>query len=475
MASSCLLEVIDSQRTYAVFIEADLLLIADQADAHVRAAVAAPLTIQLDHAQGPKLEAPEGVAINGVVQLRAHLQAGDQLALTPEQSLIFAGIDTGIFQFRLQGAYRPPSAQEGGPGRTTGQRKGAFFGLLLVFLLSLLSLPFWVPNFATQLPAALDREQGSRAVQSGLALEQWLSSGPLHAAHQTVTTGCADCHVEGTSTLPNEPCFACHTMERHFSREKTADHPLCVTCHKEHNEPNNLINGDGRLCSQCHNDMNAVRAVLTAGTTHNLKPFMHFDGAHPEFDPVLAPANFNFNHQAHLQKDLVAGEPALQCASCHEPNGAAFTPVQFAAHCADCHKLSREGKTEPWIHGNLAAVVMQFQAENDGPLDAALSLTNGETCQQCHRVKLTSLDPGSLQSASERWRLAFPSLNARFSHKRHEGRLACADCHNAAHSEQAEDVLLPSRAQCQSCHNQTAPQPLQECATCHRFHRVSWE
>ncbi|UTA46828.1 hypothetical protein L1F30_11720 [Simiduia sp. 21SJ11W-1] len=474
MARSCLLEVIEAQRSYQLLVESDHLLLGDVAHAQVRAPLSAPATIAFGDSD-PNLDAPSGLEVNGKCVTRAQLHPGDVLSLSATQTLTYTGIDTGILKFRLQGEYGVQPAAMQGPDATGGQGRGAFYSLLLVFLIALLSLPFWVPDFATKLPAPHDREQGSQARTHGLALEQWLSSGPLHAAHSAVSVACADCHVADKSPIPNEPCFACHTMERHFSREKTADHPLCVTCHKEHNEPGNLINADARLCSQCHNDMDTVRAVLTAGTQHNLHAFQHFDGQHPEFNPRVPPGNLNFNHKHHMAADLVEGKAALACADCHTPNGAGFKPVTFTEHCADCHRLDREGKREPWVHGNLAAVLLQFQTEVDAPIDAALALTNGDTCQQCHRVKLTSLEPTALQQATARWRLAMPTLNARFSHKRHEGRLACADCHAAKTSEQADDVLLPERRQCQSCHNQKAPEPLQQCATCHQFHRVSWE
>ena len=61
--------------------------------------------------------------------------------------------------------------------------------------------------------------------------------------------------------------------------------------------------------------------------------------------------------------------------------------------------------------------------------------------------------------------------SARFSHEKHE-QVECADCHDAAQSKKAADVLMPGIDTCRQCHTGArGDQGLRSnCITCHRFH-----
>jgi predicted CXXCH cytochrome family protein len=70
--------------------------------------------------------------------------------------------------------------------------------------------------------------------------------------------------------------------------------------------------------------------------------------------------------------------------------------------------------------------------------------------------------------------------NARFDHSRHGTSLTkCATCHDAVHSKQADDVLMPVIGVCRTCHagaHPPADRPqlmASGCASCHVFHRAT--
>ena len=66
----------------------------------------------------------------------------------------------------------------------------------------------------------------------------------------------------------------------------------------------------------------------------------------------------------------------------------------------------------------------------------------------------------------ERW-----LVQAKFNHAKHAG-LACAECHDATHSRETSDILLPARETCATCHSPRGG-VVDNCATCHTFHNVA--
>ncbi|HLJ93222.1 MAG TPA: cytochrome c3 family protein, partial [Gemmataceae bacterium] len=61
--------------------------------------------------------------------------------------------------------------------------------------------------------------------------------------------------------------------------------------------------------------------------------------------------------------------------------------------------------------------------------------------------------------------------HSRFSHARHR-MLRCTECHDAANSSMAKDVLLPKIESCRQCHNSQIGARA-DCAECHRYHQRS--
>ena len=63
-------------------------------------------------------------------------------------------------------------------------------------------------------------------------------------------------------------------------------------------------------------------------------------------------------------------------------------------------------------------------------------------------------------------------LKAKFSHAAHE-TTPCADCHRATASSTSADVLMPTIADCRTCHQgeHAATALPSTCIMCHVYHR----
>jgi uncharacterized paraquat-inducible protein A len=88
-------------------------------------------------------------------------------------------------------------------------------------------------------------------------------------------------------------------------------------------------------------------------------------------------------------------------------------------------------------------------------------------CAYCHAVKTASGSPKITQPViMERW-----LAQAKFNHAKH-ANLACAQCHDAVHSRDTADILLPAKATCVVCHSPRGG-VVDTCATCHTYHNAA--
>ena len=152
-----------------------------------------------------------------------------------------------------------------------------------------------------------------------LAMQNFLTAGPVHSAHSSISDDCGACHIDLLQRVPDSGCVECHTVSRHSTQLENAvlGDSRCATCHLEHNEPPQLVNQHQALCADCH-------AKLPAGI--DLQRASDFLDDHPDFKvslkhPVelddgsldwqiehldLAAArneersNLKFNHKVHL-------------------------------------------------------------------------------------------------------------------------------------------------------------------------------
>ncbi|MEB0140067.1 MULTISPECIES: cytochrome c3 family protein [unclassified Undibacterium] len=246
--------------------------------------------------------------------------------------------------------------------------------------------------------------------------------------------------------------------------------------------------------------------------------------------PLSESTTLKFPHDVHVAKAGVAspdGKVVLGCVACHKPNadGVGFVPVTMKKDCQSCHAL----KFEPAVsqrevpHGSVSQVlstlrefysyvsvnrvaldrrpdlVAPFQIRPggthtqtvasfiDAPGDArsravaaATDLFEKTSCVVCHQVSRVNT-PGQAGTPGQdmpQWKIAPLAAahswmpKAAFDHSKH-ATAQCADCHKAASSSKADQVLMPSISDCRTCHAGNTPVPNKvrsDCGLCHGFH-----
>jgi hypothetical protein len=202
---------------------------------------------------------------------------------------------------------------------------------------------------------------------------------------------------------------------------------------------------------------------------------------------------------------------ALTCASCHRPDAdqKGFAPIEMERDCASCHSLSfaTSGGVRQLPHGEPDQVVAALLAwQGSGPVAgsgtgrrrpgeiggtgsgvggspagaSAVTTVSGAfgprgACFDCHTIfrsptiKFTPVQlPGDFLS-----RGSFDH-SVREHRVDRQGQPSCAQCHAAATSGSATDLLMPSVTECAECHGQTtarSPTPAPaDCESCHSFH-----
>jgi hypothetical protein len=199
---------------------------------------------------------------------------------------------------------------------------------------------------AIVLPALFFVGRPVRSGEAASGLRTALSPGPTTNAHSLAVLDCAQCHRR-QHDVEDVRCERCHDPAISARLSNAAHvfqgtHDLrgalaapavaCTQCHVEHRGAGmKLAAVDSRECGACH-------------TAHppSQTPLAAFD-VHPEFAIVRAGVESGnglrwFNHKLHLPK--VAAKYQKTCDACHDraPGAAAFTPISFPRHCADCHE-----------------------------------------------------------------------------------------------------------------------------------------
>lgn len=400
-----------------------------------------------------------------------------------------------------------------------GKRRPSWILFVLVLLLCLV------------IPAAglLSKSWQSGIRGSPLPDDRRWSTGPLALVHQNISLRCETCHQKPFVRVLDSACLTCHaaTLKRHAAvhgRPLDLDGRRCATCHEEHNEPAMLVRRDDALCASCHADIQGITGSDAARKIGNATDFLR---DHPDFRLAAGQSHLKFPHDVHLAAAGVKapiGRRVMQCGDCHQPDpgGQRMLPIRMGKHCQECHRLDFD-PTEPErqvIHGDAAAVFRslmeyysaKYLANYPDPVVAAApgrlvrrpgpDLTPGEkeralrrareqaalvardlferrACVTCHEVERVAAGVGEVG-----WqvvKVALPSVwmpDARFNHARHGTSLtACSTCHDATHSHEANDVLMPTIAVCRTCHaGAVAPTDQPQlvpsgCMSCHAFHR----
>jgi hypothetical protein len=246
---------------------------------------------------------------------------------------------------------------------------------------------------------------------------------------------------------------------------------------------------------------------------------------HPEFqlvrEQVRDPDVLRFNHERHFAADVPSlNGKKLDCNYCHkpDPDGRYYQRVTFAANCQACHSLQFDAKNPELTlpHGSATAVraflrtlPMQYTElavkkgiakPNEIQTFVAKQMTQwrervpsvedlerqvffaagpyqpqGQSepgvrpsfygCAFCHEVKpVANAAPVITKPILvDRW-----MPQAKFDHAKHAG-VKCDDCHHATQSHETFDVLMPTKANCVTCHS-PAGKVVTECTTCHTYH-----
>ena len=323
-------------------------------------------------------------------------------------------------------------------------------------------------------------------------------------------------------TAIDESCLKCHAG-RNF-HQPDAPQISCAFCHAEHQGRVMAATTDAN-CNFCHGNFpdNETRVVGKVSL-----PIHHFADDHPQFrfltEKLRDPDSLKFIHTLHLTGATIPNLPVgakLDCAFCHQPDaaGAFMKPVAFEKNCRVCHSLQFDPETPQLMlpHGSaefvsaflrslpkqylnlaakenpadvngfaekkLASLRTQFGSGEElerrvffstatfGP-EAQIGTLSGATrslfpgCAYCHEVTtaVAGLPKITPPVMPERW-----LGQANFNHAKHAG-ISCAQCHDAVHSKDTADILLPPKETCAVCHSPRGG-VADSCATCHTYHK----
>ncbi len=321
-------------------------------------------------------------------------------------------------------------------------------------------------------------------------------------------------------TAMDASCLTCHAGKNFH--QAAAPVISCVFCHAEHRGPVMAATTDTQ-CDFCHGDPAKMEVSRTVPVIH------HFATDHPQFRFIAEgwrdPDTLKFDHELHLTGADIPRLPdgrKLDCGFCHQPDasGAYMAPVNFERNCRVCHflqfdpqtpqltlphgsvefvsaflhslpeqyaRLAAREKVEDangFVETKLAGLRTQFGSGVElerrvffstatfGP-EAQIGTINGMTraifpgCAYCHEVKTSSVGSPEITKpmTPERW-----LADAKFSHAAH-ANIACEQCHDALHSRETADIILPAKETCEACHSPKGG-VVDTCAECHVFHHL---
>jgi len=334
-------------------------------------------------------------------------------------------------------------------------------------------------------------------------------------------------HAAGPATdLDTMRCAGCHSEHNEPAMLIRRDDGLCADCHRDIGAIAGVAAGIEDVADflDAHPpfrlSMLAPIAVEDPGGRGDWE-VLRVPGAAPG---LVERSRLKFPHDAHLDPAGIEGPTdtvVMSCGDCHEPqaDGGRMQPVTMERHCASCHRLDFDpafpDATVP--HADATTVLRRLveyysrsflelypdpaatasparrvqvpgrvtdarererllQQARARAFAVARDLFERRTCHDCHEISATGRpdDPWKVEAArlTSEW---MPS--ARFNHARHATTITgCDRCHDAASSDEATDVLIPTIADCRECHGSGDPHrnpaALVEssCTLCHGFH-----
>ncbi len=333
------------------------------------------------------------------------------------------------------------------------------------------------------------------------------------------------------NVVQDRSCSACHQEHRGPGPLKLVASSNCLFCHGNAGVMQASAQKGMQLPPDAfHRHPHPPQQVafdLPRPTNGYTQTFSSFWQGHPEFqlnrEQVRDPDVLRFNHQRHFAPDipLVNGKK-LDCNYCHKPDseGRLYERISFAANCQACHSLQFDPKNPELTlpHGNATAVraflrtlptqyaelAVKKGIANPKEIQAFVTkqmtqlrepVRSGEDferqvffstdpykpmrdadpgvrasfygCAFCHEVKpVPNAAPMITKPIFvDRW---MPQAN--FNHAEHAS-VECDDCHHAMQSRDTSDILMPTKANCVTCHS-PAGEVVAECITCHTYHAL---
>ena len=334
------------------------------------------------------------------------------------------------------------------------------------------------------------------------------------------------------NVVENRSCSACHQEHQGPAPMKIVASSQCASCHNN-SATMTAAAGKGMqiapVAFQRHpHPPQQVVFELARPPKGFTQTFSSFWDGHPEFQLITAktrdPDVLRFNHQRHFASDIPALDnngTKLDCNYCHkpQPDGRLYQRINFAANCQACHSLQFDAKNPELKipHGDVALArtflrtlpaqyadyaqlkkgitgdnqVQTFVAQQIRQLRdqfhsgdeleravffttdpykpqqkmAATTRANFAGCAFCHDVKpVRNAAPAITKPILvDRW-----MVRSDFDHAKHTS-VKCDDCHHAMQSRDTGDVLMPTKANCVTCHS-PAGKVVAECITCHTYH-----
>jgi len=334
--------------------------------------------------------------------------------------------------------------------------------------------------------------------------------------HIVEANGCFNCHQEhlGRVDLKQPPgdsaCAACHND----ASQMASDVIRVALTGNTSNKAFDGITSDG------------IAHFIPPERKGPLPLFAAFERGHPPFEyeqPGLKnPEVLTFSHKQHLSLPGVK----LNCADCHKPaaDGIFYQRVTYQASCQRCHTLQFDPANPQLLipHGSVArlgsflhslayqyealyqsmqaaqnrvaspdeqkafaiqqltALQQRAQVQSPEDLEREILFTADpykdrpptmvrpyfSGCAYCHQVTQPAGGGDAVVTPpvmAERW-----LAHGAFTHAKHV-TMSCVQCHAAAESRQASDIMMPAQASCIACHRTGGTAP-SNCLACHSFH-----
>jgi hypothetical protein len=328
-------------------------------------------------------------------------------------------------------------------------------------------------------------------------------------------------------------CSACHQEHQGPRRMPAPSDSNCIMCHASTEAMEaSFAMGKSQAPGAFDYRPDQGRVLFKAPRPERgyTKIIHSFGSDHPEFqvlaDKLRDSDTLKFNHQLHLTSANVAlpSGRKLTCADCHKPDAAGvyYLKMTYEESCKACHPLqfdvdnpglvlphgdaghirdflrslpeqyadfgAQQKKTKP--RRELEAFVQQqmkqireksgsgeeleqrifFSDARTGPVArigerGAVGAARFPGCAYCHEITSSGNEVPQVTKPTmpDRW-----LIRARFAHGKHF-KVACATCHDAAHSRETSAILLPSKETCAACHSARGGVS-HNCSTCHGYH-----